>query len=145
MLLMKRGMDDLRATPMRVARSSWSSSRELGVIAIAPTYFNNVHGRMMDAITRTWMPCWRNDSYQYGPVKRAGVMLTCTGAPADYLKTVTRAFFTMADPSIISPEYRTEVFNGCGTPDTVASTPEFLETARSLVRWAIRAEDGAEA
>ena len=111
------------------------------VIAIAPTYFNNVHGRMMDTITRTWMPCWRNDSYAYGPVKRTGVMLTCTGAPADYLKTVTRAFFTMADLSIISPEYRTEVFNGCGTPDTVANTPEFLETARSLARWAIRAED----
>lgn len=111
------------------------------VIAIAPTYFNNVHGRLMDTITRTWMPCWRNDSYQYGPVKRTGVMLTCTGCPADYLKTVTRAFFTMADLSIISPEYRTEVFNGCGTPDTVAKTDEFLETARSLARWAIRAEE----
>lgn len=111
------------------------------VIAIAPTYFNNVHGRLMDTITRTWMPCWRNDSYEYGPVKRTGVMLTCTGCPADYLKTVTRAFFTMADLSIISPEHRTEVFNGCGTPDTVASTEEYLETARSLARWAIRADE----
>lgn len=111
------------------------------VIAIAPTYFNNVHGRLMDTITRTWMPCWRNDNYQYGPVKRTGVMLTCTGCPADYLKTVTRAFFTMADLSIISPEYRTEVFNGCGSPDTIANTDEFQETARSLARWAIRAEE----
>ncbi len=110
------------------------------VIAVAPTYFNNIHGRLMETITRTWSPCWKNDSYQYGPVKRTGVMLTCTGCPPDYLKTVTRAFFTMADLSIISPEYRTEVFPGCGAPDTVLNKEEYQEQARALARWAIRAE-----
>ena len=46
----------------------------------------------------------------------------------------------MADMSILSPEYKVEVFTGCGSPQTVANNDEYLETARSLARWAIRAE-----
>ncbi|MEG0505576.1 MAG: hypothetical protein RR547_13090, partial [Raoultibacter sp.] len=94
-------------------------------------------GRMMQMITRTWSPCWKNPGYAYGPAKRTGVLLTCTGTKADWLKTQVRGIFTMADLSIISPEYRAEVFNGCGTPDTIAKTEEYLETTRDLARWAI--------
>lgn len=108
------------------------------VIAVAPTYYNSIDARMMTMISRTWSPTWRNPNYEFGPKKRTGVLLTCTGAPADYLKTSVRAIFTMADLSIISPEYRAEVFSGCGTPDTCANTEEYLELARDVARWSIQ-------
>ncbi len=110
------------------------------VIAIAPTYYNNPDGRMMSALTRLWSACWTNPEYQWRPTKRTAVMLTCTGSQPDYLKTVVRGIFTMADMSILSPEYKTEVFTGCGTPQSVQNNDDHIQAARALARWAIRAE-----
>ncbi len=75
-----------------------------------------------------------------GPTKRTAVMLTCTGTQPDYLKTIVRGTFTMADMSFLSPEYKTEVFPGYGTPQSVANNDDYIATARALARWAIRAE-----
>lgn len=110
------------------------------VIAVAPTYYNNIDARMMTAMTRLWGACWQNPDYQWGPVKRTALMLTCTGTSPDWLKTEVRGIFTMADMSILSPEYNCEVFSSCGSPQTVANNDEYLERARALARWAIRAE-----
>ena len=110
------------------------------VVGVAPTYYNNIDARMMTMLTRLWSACWTNPDYVWGPTKRTAVALTCTGTNPDYLKTCCRGIFTMADMSILSPEYKVEVFTGCGSPQTVANNDEYLETARSLARWAIRAE-----
>lgn len=110
------------------------------VIAIAPTYYNNVDYRMMNMLVRLWNSPWKDPDYVWGPTKRTAVMLTCTGTRPDYLKTAVRGIFTMADMSILSPEYKCEVFTGCGAPTTVASNEEYLATARAMARWAIRAE-----
>lgn len=110
------------------------------VVGVAPTYYNNIDGRMMTMLTRLWSACWTNPDYVWGPTKRTAVALTCTGTNPDYLKTCCRGIFTMADMSILSPEYKVEVFTGCGSPQTVANNDDYLETARSLARWAIRAE-----
>lgn len=110
------------------------------VVGIAPTYYNNIDARMMTMLTRLWSAAWKNPDYVWGPTKRTAVMLTCTGTNADWLKTEVRGIFTMADMAILSPEYKAEVFNGCGSTTAVADNDEYLETARALARWAIRAE-----
>ena len=110
------------------------------VIGIAPTYYNSIDYRMMNMLTRLWNSPWKDPDYQWGPTKRTAVMLTCTGTKPDFLKTCCRGIFTMADLSIISPEYKCEVFPSCGAPTTVANNDEYLETARAMARWAIRAE-----
>ena len=110
------------------------------VVAIAPTYYNNPDARLMLAITRLWSMCWKNPNYVWGPTKRVAVMLTCTGTKADYLKTVCRGIFSMADMSILTPEWKAEVFNGCGAPTSFENNDEYIETARSMARWAIHAE-----
>ena len=110
------------------------------VVAIAPTYYNNPDARLMLAITRLWSMCWKNPDYVWGPTKRVAVMLTCTGTQADYLKTVCRGIFSMADMSILTPEWKAEVFNGMGAPTSFENNDEYIETARSMARWAIRAE-----
>ena len=84
--------------------------------------------------------CWKNPNYVWGPTKRVAVMLTCTGTKADYLKTVCRGIFSMADMSILTPEWKAEVFNGCGAPTSFENNDEYIETARSMARWAIHAE-----
>ena len=110
------------------------------VVAIAPTYYNNPDARLMLAITRLWSMCWKNPNYVWGPTKRVAVMLTCTGTKADCLKTVCRGIFSMADMSILTPEWKAEVFNGCGAPTSFENNDEYIETARSMARWAIHAE-----
>ena len=110
------------------------------VVAIAPTYYNNPDARLMLAITRLWSMCWKNPNYVWGPTKRVAVMLTCTGTKADYLKIVCRGIFSMADMSILTPEWKAEVFNGCGAPTSFENNDEYIETARSMARWAIHAE-----
>ena len=110
------------------------------VIGIAPTYYNSIDYRMMNMLTRLWNSPWKDPDYVWGPTKRTAVMLTCTGTRPDWLKTSVRGIFTMADMSILSPEYKCEVFPSCGAPTTVANNDEYLETARAMARWAIRAE-----
>lgn len=110
------------------------------VVAIAPTYYNSIDYRMLNMVTRLWNSPWKDPDYTWGPTKRTAVMLTCTGTKPDFLKTCCRGIFTMADMSILSPEYKCEVFPSCGAPTTVANNDEYLETARAMARWAIRAE-----
>lgn len=75
-------------------------------------------------------------TYQIGPKKRVGVMLTCTGSEVDEMERHIRNITSLPSVSRAISEARTEVFTGCVSDATCRDSKDYLARGAALGRWA---------
>ena len=105
-----------------------------GIIAEAPIYYNCMAAQALTVINRLCCT-FACKSYQVGPKKRIGVMLTCTGSSVEEMKHHIQNIFDLPSIQRSVKEERTEVFTQCVEHTTCQNTEAYLERARSIARW----------
>ena len=106
------------------------------IIAEAPIYYNCMAAQMITAINRLCCT-FACKTYQVGPKKRVGILLTCTGSEPDEMKRHVKNILTLPSVSRAISEYRTEVFVKCSSHSTCRGREDYLEWARDVARWAL--------
>lgn len=106
------------------------------IIAEAPIYYNCMAAQMLTAVNRLCCT-FACKSYQIGPKKKVGILLTCTGSDVDEMKRHVSNILTLPSVSRAITEYRTEVFTNCVSGSTCHDTPEYLKRAKEIARWAV--------
>lgn len=106
------------------------------IVFVAPVYYNTIEARGITAINRLY-PTFACESYEFGPRKRVGVMLTCASSTEEWLNAHVDSILTLGSISRCIEEYRTQVFDGCHGKDSCRNSPEALKRAESLVKWTL--------
>lgn len=106
-----------------------------GVIVEAPIYYNCAAAQALTVVNRLCCT-FACKTYQIGPKKRVGVMLTCTGSEADEMERHIRNITSLPSVSRAISEARTEVFTGCVSDATCRDNKDYLARAAALGRWA---------
>ena len=106
-----------------------------GVIAEAPIYYNCIAAQAMTVVNRLCCT-FACKTYQLGPKKRVGVMLTCTGSEIDEMKRHIHNITSLPSVSRAISETRTEVFTDCVSDATCKNSDVYLARAAALGRWA---------
>lgn len=106
-----------------------------GIIAEAPIYYNCMAAQMMTVINRLCCT-FACKTYQVGPKKKVGIMLTCTGSEPEEMKRHVRNILTLPSVNRAISEYRTEVFTKCDSKSACRENTEYLERAEALGHWA---------
>ena len=96
-----------------------------GVIVEAPIYYNCAAAQALTVVNRLCCT-FACKTYQIGPKKRVGVMLTCTGSEVDEMKRHIRNITSLPSVSRAISEARTEVFTGCVSNDTCRNSGDYL-------------------
>lgn len=110
------------------------------ILAAAPIYYNCMAAQMMTVINRLCCT-FACKTYQIGPKKKVGLLLTCTGSEPEEMKRHVKNILTLPSVSRAISEYRTEVFTQCVALSTCAERAEYLERARELARWAAQTQE----
>ena len=105
------------------------------IIAEAPIYYNCMAAQMMTVINRLCCT-FACKTYQVGPKKRVGILLTCTGSEPAEMKRHVKNIVTLPSVSRAISEYRTEVFTQCVTDTACHDRPDYLERAKAIAQWA---------
>lgn len=108
-----------------------------GLVFIFTTLYSTIDPRTLTLISRLWQPTWSNPDWELGMQKRVAVIGTCTGSPREWLTLNVKAILDLPDVLQSVADSRVDILNGCGTPDVVATTPEYLQTARDAADWVI--------
>lgn len=113
------------------------------IIAEAPIYYNCMAAQMMTVINRLCCT-FACKTYQIGPRKRVGMLLTCTGSEPEEMKRHVKNILTLPSVSRAISEYRTEVFTQCVAPSACRDRQDYLERAKEIARWAIQNQGEGE-
>lgn len=105
------------------------------IIAEAPIYYNCMAAQMMTVINRLCCT-FACKTYQIGPKKRVGMLLTCTGSDPEEMKRHVKNILTLPSISRSILKYRTEVFTKCVSDSTCRDSQNYLERAKEIARWA---------
>lgn len=105
-----------------------------GLIVEAPVYYNCMAAQALLVLNRLCCT-FACKSYQVGPKKKIGVFLTCTGSDVDEMKHHVQLIVDLPSIQRSVQEERTEVFTGCRSRDTCATTAAYLDRARDVARW----------
>jgi len=105
-----------------------------GLIAEAPIYYNCMAAQALLVIDRLCCT-FACKTYQVGPKKKIGVLLTCTGSDVEEMKHHVQLIVDLPSIQRSVREERTEVFTHCGSKDTCKNKPEYLDRARAIARW----------
>ena len=105
------------------------------VMIEAPIYYNCAAAQALTVVNRLCCT-FACKSYQLGPKKKVGVMLTCTGSDVKEMKRHIRNITTLPSVHRAISDERIEVFTGCSSASTCRDTPDYLRRARELGRWA---------
>lgn len=105
------------------------------IIAEAPIYYNCMAAQMMTVINRLCCT-FACKTYQVGPKKRVGMLLTCTGSEPAEMKRHVKNIVILPSVSRAISEYRTEVFTQCVTDTTCHDRPDYLDRAKAIAQWA---------
>ena len=105
------------------------------IIAEAPIYYNCMAAQMMTVINRLCCT-FACKTYQVGPKKRVGILLTCTGSEPAEMKRHVKNIVTLPSVSRAISEYRTEVFTQCVTDTACHDRPDYLERAKAIAQRA---------
>lgn len=106
-----------------------------GLVAEAPIYYNCMAAQAITVIDR-FCCTFCCPTYQIGPRKKIGVLLTCTGSSPDEMKRHVRNIVELPSLQRSIEEEKTEVFTGCVASATCRNTEEYLERARVIGNWA---------
>lgn len=105
-----------------------------GVIVEAPIYYNCAAAQALTVVNRLCCT-FACKTYQIGPKKRVGVMLTCTGSEVEEMKRHIHNITSLPSVSRAVSEARTEVFTGCVSDATCRDSEVYLARAAALGRW----------
>lgn len=105
-----------------------------GLIAEAPVYYNCMAAQALLVIDRLCCT-FACKSYQVGPKKKIGVLLTCTGSDVEEMKHHVQLIVDLPSIQRSVETERTEVFTGCGSRDTCKNSKAYLDRASEIARW----------
>ena len=104
------------------------------VVLAAPIYYNCLSSQTMTAINRLCYT-FACKQYQFGPPKKVGIFLTCTGSSPEEMQHQVDNIFTLPSIRRAVVDYKTEVFTDCNELDSCALNEAYLERARAMAAW----------
>ncbi len=105
-----------------------------GIIAEAPIYYNCMAAQALTVINRLCCT-FACKTYQIGPQKKVGVLLTCTGSSVEEMKHHVDLILTLPSIRRSVKQFRTEVFTQCVSHTTCRDNDAYLDRARDIARW----------
>lgn len=105
-----------------------------GIIAEAPIYYNCLAAQALTILNRLCCT-FACKTYQIGPKKKIGILLTCTGSSVEEMKHHVQNIFDLPSIQRSVQEERTEVFTQCKSHTTCQDTEAYIKRAKDIARW----------
>ncbi|KFI92317.1 NADPH-dependent FMN reductase [Bifidobacterium saguini DSM 23967] len=104
------------------------------IIVVSPVYYNNLEAKLIAAIDRLYYPIALTPGYECGPKKKLGVILTCEGSSAEWLKLLVDRTLTKSLRASVT-DVNVEVFDHCPPLYGRFLDAGYRKRVADLARW----------